>query len=305
MTATLTSIHRFPVKSCRGEAVGSAVVDPWGLDGDRRWMLVDASGETVTAREANRLVLLVPELTTTGLRIIAPDLPPLDVATPDPVAQTPVSMWGQRFSAALAGPEADAWFSKALDRSVRLVHLDDPRRRPTSVEFSRADDRVSFADGYPLLLTTEESLAALNDVVLGSSATGRDPLPMTRFRPNVVVSGAEAWAEDDWRLVRIGDAVLRAVKGCARCVLTTIDPDTGVRGKEPIASLARIRRWDRKTWFGINLVPDTAGVTIHVGDELEVLESVAPGAGPIRPAAAPPRSGQVRRDDSGRPSPAP
>ncbi len=107
---------------------------------------------------------------------------------------------------------------------------------------------------------------------------------MTRFRPNVVVSGVQAWAEDDWRRIRIGDAAFRAVKGCARCVLTTIDPDTGVREKEPIASLARIRRWDGKTWFGINLIPDTAGVTIRVGDELEVLESVAPGAGPIRPS---------------------
>ena len=121
-------------------------------------------------------------------------------------------------------------------------------------------------------------------MVLASAATGRDPLPMTRFRPNVVVSGVEPWAEDDWRRIRIGDAVFRAVKGCARCVLTTIDPDTADREKEPIASLAKVRRWDGATWFGINLVPDTHGVTIRVGDEFEVLESVPPGAGPIRPS---------------------
>lgn len=280
----LTAINRFPVKSCRGESVDSAIVEPWGLRGDRRWMLVDDEGTVITAREVNRLVLVHPEITDGGLRVTAPDLPPLDVATPDPSAQTPVAIWSSRLDAVPAGPEADAWFSKALGTTARLVHLDDPLKRPTSPDFSEPDDRVSFADGYPLLLATEESLAALNDEVLASSDTGREPLPMSRFRPNVVVSGVEPWAEDDWRRIRIGDATFRAVKGCARCVLTTIDPDTAVREKEPIRSLAKIRRWDGATWFGINLVPDTYGVTIRVGDEFEVLEAVPPGAGPIRPA---------------------
>ena len=280
MAARLTEINRFPVKSCRGESVGSAVVEPWGLRGDRRWMVVDEHGAAITAREANRLVLLDPEITPYGLRVTAPDLPALDVSTPDPVAQTPVSLWSSRLDAVPAGAEADAWFSKALDRSVHLVHLDDPRKRPTSPAYSEPGDRVSFADGYPLLLATEESLAAVNDEV---TVSGHDPLPMTRFRPNVVVGGVEAWAEDDWRRIRIGDAVFRAVKGCARCVITTIDPDTAVRDKEPIASLARVRRWDGATWFGINLVPDTYDVTIRVGDEFEVLEAVPPGGGPIRP----------------------
>jgi uncharacterized protein YcbX len=164
------------------------------------------------------------------------------------------------------------------------VYLDDPTRRTTDPRFSDPDDRVSFADGYPLLLATEESLAALNDAVLEASGGAHEPLPMTRFRPSIVVSGVSAWEEDDWRRIRIGDAVFRAVKGCARCVMTTVDPDTAVRGKEPIASLARVRRWDGATWFAINLIPDTADVTIRVGDELEILESVAPGAGPIRPS---------------------
>ena len=284
MRAQLTAVNRFPVKSCRGESVDSAVVEPWGLAGDRRWMVVDDAGIVITAREVNRLVLVHPEITATGLRLSAPDLPPLEVAVPDPRAQTPVEIWASQLTAAAAGVEADAWFSKALGCTARLVHLDDPTRRPTSPAFSEPDDRVSFADGYPLLLATEESLVALNDVVVASSPTGRDPLPMTRFRPNVVVSGVAPWVEDDWRRIRIGDAIFRAVKGCARCVLTTIDPDTADREKEPIRSLAKIRRWDGATWFGINLVPDTHGVTIRVGDDVEVLESVPPGGGPIRPA---------------------
>ena len=285
MPLTLTSLHRYPVKSCRGESVPELVVEPWGLAGDRRWMLVDETGAVITAREVNRLVLIDPAITPYGLVVNAPDLPALAVPTPDPDAQIPVNLWESHLTAATAGPEADAWFSKAMGRTARLVHLDDPTRRPTSPEFSEPDDRVSLADGYPLLLATEESLTALNDVVLENAKDAREPLPMTRFRPNVVVAGAEAWAEDDWRRVRIGEATFRAVKGCARCVLTTIDPETGDREKEPIASLARVRRWDGKTWFGINLVPDTAGVAIRVGDEVEVLDAVPPGGGPIRPPA--------------------
>ena len=280
----LTAINRFPVKSCRGEAVHSAIVEPWGLRGDRRWMVVDDEGTVITAREANRLVLVHPEITVEGLRLTAPDLPVLEVATPDPGTQTPVALWSSRLDAVPAGPEADAWLGKVLGRPARLVHLDDPLKRPTNPEFGEPHDRVSFADGYPVLLATEESLAALNDVVVAASETGREPLPMTRFRPNVVVSGVEPWAEDDWRRVRIGDAVFRAVKGCDRCVLTTIDPDTAVREKEPIRTLAKIRRWDGVTWFGINLVPDTYGATIRVGDDVEVLDDVAPGAGPVRPS---------------------
>lgn len=287
MSPRLSAIHRFPVKSCRGEAVASATVQPWGLDGDRRWMLVDDARTAITAREVNRLLLIHPELTAAGLRVTAPGAAPLEVTTPDAERQVPVALWSSRLTAAAAGAEADAWFSAVAGTSAHLVWLDDPMRRPTSPDFSEPDDRVAFADGYPLLVATEESLAALNDQVLARTP-GREALPMARFRPNVVVQGFDAWHEDDWRRVRIGEATFRAVKGCARCVITSIDPETGEREKEPIASLARLRRWDGATWFGVNLVPDSVGVTISVGDEVEVLEAVAPGAGPIRPAARKP-----------------
>ena len=283
MSPRLTSIHRFPVKSLRGEPLEQAQVEPWGLAGDRRWMLIDPDGQAITAREVNAMLLIRPEITADGLLVSGSGLPTLETRTPDPGDQVPVAVFDSTFTAAPAGPEADAWFTTALGTPARLVHLDDPGRRPTDPLFSEADDRVSFADGYPLLLTTEESLAALNDTVVEGARTDGEPLPMTRFRPNLVVAGVEPWTEDDWRLIRIGDAVFRAVKGCARCVMTTVDPETGVRGKEPIASLARVRKWDGATWFGINLVPDSPGATIRVGDDLEVLEAVEPGAGPLRP----------------------
>jgi uncharacterized protein len=166
---------------------------------------------------------------------------------------------------------------------VRLVYLDDPMRRRPNPAYSREGDRVSFADGYPLLLTGEGSLRELNDLIAAGPLAAEGPLPMRRFRPNVVVAGAPPWAEDGWRLLRIGDVVFRAVKGCDRCVLTTIDPDTAVKGKEPIATLARCRRWDGKVWFGVNLIPDSPGRTgaIRVGDPVQVLEQ-SDADGPLR-----------------------
>jgi uncharacterized protein YcbX len=133
---------------------------------------------------------------------------------------------------------------------------------------------VSFADGYPLLLTSEESLSELNQWIAGGRKAAEGPVPMRRFRPNVVVSGAPAWAEDGWRRLRIGPVTFRSVTGCDRCVLTTIDPDTAAKGHEPLFALARHRRWDGKVWFGVNLIPDTPapGAVIRPGDPIEILE---------------------------------
>jgi uncharacterized protein YcbX len=268
----LTGINRYPIKSGRGEALTSALVEPWGLAGDRRWMLVDDSGETVTAREHPRLLLVRPRLDGAGLRLSGPDLDELRVPVPHdaPVA---VSVFGRPpFTAQLADAAAHAWFGKVCGQPVRLVYQDDPRRRPTNPEYTNASDCVSFADGYPLLLATEDSLAALNALIATGRHPQQGPVPMRRFRPSVVVRGAPAWDEDHWRRVRIGDAVFRAVKGCDRCVITTTDPDTAELGKEPLASLAKHRRWDGASWFAMNLVPDTPGATIRLGDDVEVLE---------------------------------
>ena len=299
---TLSALRRYPVKSCRGEALDDAVVEPWGLAGDRRWMIVDDTGAALTARTVNAMVLIRPEVTESGLRLHTPGdhgrpAAPIDVVVPDPTVQVPVRVGASFITAVPTGPEVASWVSEVIGASSRLVWLDDPRRRPTDQRYSHTDDRVSFADGFPLLLASEESLDALNASIAatGAAATpgqgGRSPLAMTRFRPNVVVSGAAAWAEDDWRRIRIGEATFRAVKACERCVMTTVDPETAERGREPLATLARTRRWDKKTWFGVNLIPDVRdgdaddGATaprIAVGDEVEVLEAAAPGDGPLR-----------------------
>lgn len=271
MALTLTGITRYPIKSCRGQAVDTAVVEPWGLAGDRRWMLVDHAGVAVTARKYPQLVLVSPELDDGGLRVQAPAADPLLVRTPAGFARTDVEVSSSRLAAAPASDEAHAWFSRVVGQPVRLVYLDDPTRRRPNPAYSRAHDRVSFADGYPLLLATEESLAALNDLIAAGPRAEEGPLPMTRFRPNLVVAGAPAWAEDRWRTVRIGVASFRVVKACDRCVFTTIDTATARTGREPLPTLARYRRWEGKVWFAVNLIPDSPGVIVQAGDQVEVI----------------------------------
>lgn len=285
MPVAVTELRRFPIKSCRGEQLDEGVVEPWGLRGDRRWMLVDESGELVSIRERKAMVLIHPELTDDGLRVedTTGDLPSLSVPVPTGDELVPVSLFGNApFLAALADDDAHAWFSKAVGEPVRLVHADDPSRRQANPAYAGAGVPMAFADGYPLHLVTEESLAELNAQIAAGPMADLGPLPMVRFRPNIVVAGAEPWADDGWATVRIGEGVYRAVKGCARCTIPTTDHETAERFKEPTATLARTRRWDGAVWFGTNLVCDTPGVTIRVGDELEVLETRDPSDGPPR-----------------------
>ena len=281
MSPVVSALRRYPVKSCRGEDLVTATVEPWGLAGDRRWMIVDQNGAFVTAREIPAMLLIEPELTSDGIRLAAAGMPELAVAAPT-APLVPIRVWRSRLDAADAGEAAAAWLSSALGRALRLVHLDDPSRRRTNPAFSAPEDRVSFADGYPLLLTTTGSLDALDAWIAEGPRAHEGPIPMVRFRPNVVVQGSAAWEEDGWRRIRIGDAVFRAVKGCDRCVITTTDADTAARGKEPIATLARHRRFDGAVWFGMNLVPDTPGAVIAVGDDVEILEAEPAPDGPPR-----------------------
>jgi len=244
-------------------------------------MLVDDEDRVVTAREYPQLVLVTPEFDVDGLLVRAPGVDPLLVGTPDASVVTDVRVFSSELAAAPASEEAHAWFSKVVGKPVRLVYLTDPAQRRPNAAYSREQDRVSFADGYPMLLATEGSLAALNDLIAAGLRPEEGPVSMTRFRPNLVVAGAPAWDEDGWRVLRIGAASFRVVKACDRCVFTTIDPETARKGKEPLATLVRHRRWDSKVWFAINLIPDSPGATVHVGDRVEVVEQVQAN-GPLR-----------------------
>jgi uncharacterized protein len=274
MALQLTGIWRYPVKSCRGEELSAAQVEPWGLAGDRRWMIVDAAGRFLTGREYPQLVLVSPRVESGKITLAGPDGAEVTVPVPSGGKLVPVSVWKSELLAAEADDAASDWLTRIIGTPARLVYLDDPTRRPTNPEHSLDTDRVSFADGYPLLLTSEESLAAVNGWIAAGPRAAEGPVPMRRFRPNVIVSGAPAWAEDNWRRLRIGPVTFRNAKGCGRCVFTTIDPDTAAKGREPLFALARHRRWDNQVWFGVNLIPDNAGpaALIRPGDLVEILE---------------------------------
>jgi uncharacterized protein YcbX len=268
----LESLHIYPVKSCHRVDLDAAVVEPWGLAGDRRWLVVDAEGRQRTQRAIPRMALIRPEYDAGGrLNLRAPGMEDLILTAPrrgHGAATIEVTVWGFTGEAAAAGPDADEWISTFLGDASRLAFMDDTSVRPTNPAHSRPEDRVSFADGYPLLLTTTASLAALGEWIV---RLGGEPVPMTRFRPNVVVDGTEPWAEEGWKRVRLGERVFRVAKPCDRCVMTTVDPERGeFTGRQPLAALRKFHRTGSEVRFGMNLLPDTVG-PLRVGDEFEVL----------------------------------
>jgi uncharacterized protein len=181
-------------------------------------------------------------------------------------------LFGTPVESVLAAAEAHAWCSGYLEADVRLVHMDDPSvRRPIEPDHALPGETVSFADGYPLLVTAQASLDALNSLLARGDHADEGPLPMNRFRPSAVVAGSEAWAEDGWRRIAVGEVLFRVAKPCGRCAVTTVDQDTASRGKEPLRTLARHRRFGNGLVFGQNLVPENRG-TIRVGDPVEVLD---------------------------------
>jgi len=266
----VTSLHTYAIKGCYRTDRQSATVEPWGLAGDRRFMIVDASHRMLTQREEPSLVRIQPTADGDTLTLRADGHHELVV---DVVAGELVdtNVHSDRLKGALVSESADAWVSSVIGRAAHLVWLDDPTRRPVEKPYAQPGDTVTFADGYPLLVANEASLHALNDWLIEEQSP-EWPLPMTRFRPNVVVGGGTAWAEDDWigRRIRIGNVMFRAPKPCDRCVVTTTDQDTGARGHEPLRTLARHRNVNQGLRFAMNLIPDETGV-IAVGDDVTLV----------------------------------
>ncbi|WP_188037227.1 MOSC domain-containing protein [Actinotalea sp. JY-7885] len=281
----VTSLAVYPVKSLGGVPVDSARVQPWGLEHDRRWMVVDEAGAKVSAIAVGAMVTITATPRPDGGLLLARDgAAPLTVPVPvdGPRVEVTLSRVG---TAHAADDAAHAWLSEALGRRVRLVWLDDPRRRAVTAEHGgRPGDVLSLADTGPLLLTSTSSLARLDRWVAqtwadryaqcGAAAGSRPgPLAMTRFRPNLVVTGdLEPFAEDSWLRITVGDVELRVSEHCDRCAVTTIDPATGARGHEPLRTLAAHRRRDGKVWFGVRAVPVSTG-TVRLGDRVEVVRS--------------------------------
>ena len=272
----VASLHIHPLKGGAIHDVAASRCAPIGMEHDRRWMVVDERGRFLTQREMPALARIVAEPSEDG---IALSFEGRHMPAALDGGRTDVTVWRSTVDAATVRASDDAALSEWLGRPVRLVHYDARSSRPTNPDWS--DGTVAFADGYPVLIVTAASLDALNDAIV---RRGGAPVPMRRFRPNIVIEGADAWADDGWSSVRIGDVAFDLVKPCDRCSVTTVDQDRGVRtGDEPLRTLREIRfSADRRVpgaLFGWNAVPRHAGV-VRSGDPVRVLERRSPW--PIR-----------------------
>lgn len=267
---TLSELYRYPVKSTAFEPLESVRLDALGVQGDRRWMVVEAAnGRFLTQRLLPQMGRIEARWQNDfrALRLSAPGMDDLTVSVPGGDDNLRgVIIWRDMLQVPDAGDAAAQWLSAFLGRPVRLVQMPEQRARQVDTAYAQPGEHVHFADGFPLLLIGQGSLEDL------SAKVGR-PLEMLRFRPNLVVAGAEPFAEDRWKRIRIGDVTFRVAKPCSRCILTTIDPQTGERdpNREPLATLLQYRNVDGEALFGQNLLPEGVG-ELRLGMPVEVLE---------------------------------
>lgn len=262
----LTSLHIYPIKSLKGIALNEARIERRGLQYDRRWMLVDVNNKFLTQREFPKMATISVGIEPHGLKIDSNDknslFVPFDV---EPSETAEVEVWQSRCPADFVSAEADRWFSEVLDTECRLVYMSDQSVRTIDRDYAiTKDDVVSFADGYPFLIANEASLAELNSRL--TNVVG-----MNRFRPNFVVNGSKAFVEDDWKTVTIGSTNFHVAKPCGRCVITTVDQQTGIKdGIEPLKTLASFRTRNTSVLFGQNLIARSEGGVVRLGDAVVV-----------------------------------
>lgn len=268
----LTQINIYPIKSLKGIPLKEARIEARGLQYDRRWMLVDQNNKFMTQREFPRMATLAVEVAENGLKITSGENERISIPSVPQTSETAqVRIWRNVCRARVYENEVNQWFSEALETKCRLVFMpDETKRRPHHAYKIHADDVVSFADGYPFMLIGEGSLADVNSRL-------ETPVPMNRFRPNLVVAGSDAFAEDSWKKFRIGSNIFYGVKLCGRCVITTVDQNKGIKGKEPLRTLAAYRTGrigsKMKVRFGQNLIAEKPGGVVRVGDKIEVISS--------------------------------
>jgi len=259
----LSQIYIYPIKSAGGIALSKAQVSDRGLQYDRRWMLVDEQGKFLTQRQFPQMALIQVQLGEDALVVEAPNQPSLSIPLNYKSDQRlPVQVWNDICEAIPLTQEISCWFSEFLHIPCQLVYMPEDSIRPIDPNYANPSESVSFADGFPFLLISEASLQDLNQRL-------EQPVPMNRFRPNLVISGCEAFAEDSWRQIRIGSLPFRVVKPCSRCTITTVNQSQGIRGKEPLATLANYRLRNGKIYFGQNVIQEQLG-TLRVGDEVEI-----------------------------------
>lgn len=246
----LQELWTYPVKGLAGVRLAASRAGERGLEHDRRFLLATRSGELISQRDVPAMCRLAPRVV--GETVVVEDLRggreplvvPLAPRGGEPVS---VTLWGQRCRGATVSAAADGWLREALRVDCRLVHQPVAAERFADPAFAPRPTRISFADAFPYLVIGQGSLDEL-------ASRSPEPLSMRRFRPNLVIAGAAPFAEDGWGPFTVGGVSFCAVKPCPRCPVTTIDPDTGAMGKEPLRTLATFRRWDGSVWFGQNAI---------------------------------------------------
>jgi uncharacterized protein YcbX len=260
----LKSIYVYPVKSLAGFSVKSWPVNEKGLLHDRRWMIVDTENRFITQRQMPKMALISTSLSNEGLHLSAESMPAIVVPFESGLTTSlKVQIWNDSCLAKPASQTADHWLSTFLETECRLVYQPEDAVRAVDPNYAQPQDKTYFSDGFPFLIISEASLVALNQEM-------NENFSMTRFRPNLVVTDCEPYAEDTWRTIQIGTIDFRLPKPCSRCSITTIDPLTGQQGKEPLRTLNRTRKWDNQVFFGQNALHDRPG-ELHIDDALIVL----------------------------------
>jgi uncharacterized protein YcbX len=262
----VSQLYIYPIKSLGGIALEKALVTDRGLQYDRRWMLVDYNNLFISQREVHQMALLKPSLNDEGIKV-AHTTKQSSFTIPFNTTKSEfaeVTIWDDTCIGRFVSDEADEWFSLMLEIPCRLVCMPDETHRATDQRYTSADSITSFSDAYPFLLIGQSSLDDLNSKLTQT-------LPMNRFRPNIVFAGGDPYQEDLMHTFTIGDITFHGVKLCARCVMTTIDQDNGVSGKEPLKTLARYRSKNKKIMFGQNLSHVGLG-EVKIGDELQIIK---------------------------------
>ncbi|MDH3426899.1 MAG: MOSC domain-containing protein [Gemmatimonadota bacterium] len=262
----VAALFRYPLKSAAGQRCNSLQLDRFGVQGDRRWMIISAEGLPITQREIPSLALLRARAEADSLTLTWGGSAPAMLRVAIPGADSPrvaVTIWDDSVRLSSADSDAAQWLSTRLGREARLAYMPDDVERPVNPRYARSSDRTALTDGYPLHLIGSGSLQDLNRRLA-------NPIGVERFRPNVYVEGPEPFSEDTWRRIRIGECGFRVVKPCPRCSVTTVDPETGERGKEPLRTLTRYRKREGGVMFGQNVIHDGSG-EIRVGDQVQVL----------------------------------
>jgi uncharacterized protein YcbX len=259
----LQDIYVYPIKSLKGIRLTHSILEERGLQYDRRWMLVDNEGSFLSQRKFPSMAMFEVEISDPGLKVFHKSNPGDYIVVPfssKSGTSIQVKIWEDHVNALNVDHLFDAWFSKFLGISCHLVYMPDTTRRKIKAKYAENEESVSFADGMPYLIIGQESLNDLNQRL-------KDPVPMDRFRPNLVFSGGEPFLEDKCETLKIGKALFKVTKPCARCVMTTVDQKSGKRGKEPLKTLATYRTIGQNVMFGQNMLL-LEGKEVMVGDRI-------------------------------------